>query len=177
MEQGFALYDPQKHKHHAFLYGGHDPGVCCGYHAADVLVAAWLPGSCSAEKPGLIGPGSRAISSIHHVLSPCPSPLGSISYRGERRGCSGASRGGHGARDRAGVFSSASAGDFPARMAFGRSRVMREAGITEMAKILAAEPSQGSVRAVGRTYMPHCWLTRTGNQDRPWRGSRWLTKN
>ena len=30
MEQGFALYDPQKHKHHAFLYGGHDPGVCCG---------------------------------------------------------------------------------------------------------------------------------------------------
>jgi len=41
MEQGFALYDPQKHKHHAFLYGGHDPGVCCGYHAAEVL---WLLG-------------------------------------------------------------------------------------------------------------------------------------
>ena len=37
MEQGFALYDPHKHKHHAFLYGGHDPGVCCGGHAADVL--------------------------------------------------------------------------------------------------------------------------------------------
>ena len=41
IEQGFALYDPQKHKHHAFLYGGHDPGVCCGYHAAEVL---WLLG-------------------------------------------------------------------------------------------------------------------------------------
>jgi class 3 adenylate cyclase/predicted ATPase len=41
LEQGFALYDPQKHKHHAFLYGGHDPGVCCGYHAAEVL---WLLG-------------------------------------------------------------------------------------------------------------------------------------
>ena len=41
MEQGFALYDPQKHRQHAFLYGGHDPGVCCAYHAADVL---WLLG-------------------------------------------------------------------------------------------------------------------------------------
>jgi predicted ATPase len=41
IEQGFALYDPKKHKHHALLYGGHDPGVCCRYHAADVL---WLLG-------------------------------------------------------------------------------------------------------------------------------------
>src|SRR5262249_7636349 len=31
MEQGIALYDPQKHRHHAFRYGGHDPGVCCRY--------------------------------------------------------------------------------------------------------------------------------------------------
>ena len=29
MEQGFRLYDPQQYKHHAFRYGGHDPGVCC----------------------------------------------------------------------------------------------------------------------------------------------------
>jgi predicted ATPase len=28
-EQGIALYDPQQHRAHAFLYGGHDPGVCC----------------------------------------------------------------------------------------------------------------------------------------------------
>lgn len=40
-EQGFVLYDPVKHKHHAFLYGGHDPGVCCGYHATQVF---WLLG-------------------------------------------------------------------------------------------------------------------------------------
>jgi class 3 adenylate cyclase len=26
--QGLALYDPDKHRHHALLYGGHDPGVC-----------------------------------------------------------------------------------------------------------------------------------------------------
>ena len=41
LQRGFELYDPQKHRHHAFLYGGHDPGVCCGYHAGDVL---WLLG-------------------------------------------------------------------------------------------------------------------------------------
>ena len=41
LDQGFSLYDPQKHRHHAFLYGGHDPGVCCGYHARHVL---WLLG-------------------------------------------------------------------------------------------------------------------------------------
>jgi class 3 adenylate cyclase/predicted ATPase len=41
MEQGIALYDPQKHRDHAFRYGGHDPGVCCRYQAAEVL---WLLG-------------------------------------------------------------------------------------------------------------------------------------
>jgi class 3 adenylate cyclase/predicted ATPase len=37
LDRGFVLYDPQKHRHHASLYGGHDPGVCCGGHAAIVL--------------------------------------------------------------------------------------------------------------------------------------------
>jgi len=37
MEQGIALYDPQKHRHHAFRYGGHDPGVCGRYQAAEAL--------------------------------------------------------------------------------------------------------------------------------------------
>ena len=37
VEQGFPLYDPQKHRQHAFFYGGHDPGVCCAFHAADLL--------------------------------------------------------------------------------------------------------------------------------------------
>jgi adenylate cyclase len=41
LDQGFVLYDSEKHRHHAFLYGGHDPGVCCRYHAAHVL---WLLG-------------------------------------------------------------------------------------------------------------------------------------
>jgi class 3 adenylate cyclase/predicted ATPase len=40
-ERGRALYDLRQHRQHAFLYGGHDPGVCCGSHAAEVL---WLLG-------------------------------------------------------------------------------------------------------------------------------------
>jgi predicted ATPase len=33
-EQGIALYDINKHRAHAVLYGGHDPGVCCRSQAA-----------------------------------------------------------------------------------------------------------------------------------------------
>ena len=32
LEQGLALYDRERHGHHAFLYAGHDPGVCCRCH-------------------------------------------------------------------------------------------------------------------------------------------------
>jgi class 3 adenylate cyclase/tetratricopeptide (TPR) repeat protein len=39
--QGLALYDPEKHGAHAFLYGGHDAGVC-GH--AQVAIAQWLLG-------------------------------------------------------------------------------------------------------------------------------------
>src|SRR5262249_14686354 len=41
LEEGIALYDPHQHRSHAFLYGGHDPGVCCLSHAALTL---WLLG-------------------------------------------------------------------------------------------------------------------------------------
>jgi predicted ATPase len=40
-EQGLRLYDPQRHRTHAALYSGHDPGVCCRYRAAPSL---WLLG-------------------------------------------------------------------------------------------------------------------------------------
>jgi class 3 adenylate cyclase/tetratricopeptide (TPR) repeat protein len=33
-ERGMALYDPRQHASQAFLYGGHDAGVCCRYHLA-----------------------------------------------------------------------------------------------------------------------------------------------
>jgi len=34
LEQGLALYDPERHASQAFLYGGHDAGTCCRYHLA-----------------------------------------------------------------------------------------------------------------------------------------------
>ncbi len=34
VEQGIALYNFDKHRTHAYLYGGHDPGVCGYAHAA-----------------------------------------------------------------------------------------------------------------------------------------------
>ncbi len=40
-EQGLRLFDPQRHRTHAALYSGHDPGVCCRYRAAP---AFWLLG-------------------------------------------------------------------------------------------------------------------------------------
>jgi predicted ATPase/class 3 adenylate cyclase len=40
-EKGMALYDIDRHRGHAFRYGGHDPGVCCHIHAA---LAQWQLG-------------------------------------------------------------------------------------------------------------------------------------
>jgi class 3 adenylate cyclase/predicted ATPase len=34
IESGISLYDIEQHRSHAFLYGGHDPGVCCRYFSA-----------------------------------------------------------------------------------------------------------------------------------------------
>jgi predicted ATPase len=40
-EYGIALYDPAQHRAQAFVYGGHDPGICC---RAQEAVALWLLG-------------------------------------------------------------------------------------------------------------------------------------
>ena len=40
-EAGRRLYDPERHRHHRQLYGGHDPGACAGYMGAQ---AHWLLG-------------------------------------------------------------------------------------------------------------------------------------
>ena len=40
-EQGLRLYDPQRHRAHAALYSGHDPGVCCRSRSGGYL---WLLG-------------------------------------------------------------------------------------------------------------------------------------
>ena len=45
-EQGMALYDRDQHRSLAFLYGGHDPGVCCHMHSS---LALWLLGYPTAS--------------------------------------------------------------------------------------------------------------------------------
>ncbi len=41
LDQGMALYDKARHQSHAFVYGGHDPGVCCRKVAS---WASWILG-------------------------------------------------------------------------------------------------------------------------------------
>jgi len=41
LDEGMRLYDPHRHRAHAALYSGHDPGVCCRNVAAQAL---WLLG-------------------------------------------------------------------------------------------------------------------------------------
>ena len=41
-EKGLAIYAPERHAAQRFVYGGHDPGVCCRYHLAMIR---WLAGA------------------------------------------------------------------------------------------------------------------------------------
>ena len=50
LEQGMRLYDPQRHRAHAALYSGHDPGVCCRNCTAGKLWPAGWGGACSASR-------------------------------------------------------------------------------------------------------------------------------
>jgi tetratricopeptide (TPR) repeat protein len=42
-EHGLALYDPERHHAQTFLYGGHDPGVCCRMLSGVALLAMGYP--------------------------------------------------------------------------------------------------------------------------------------
>jgi class 3 adenylate cyclase/tetratricopeptide (TPR) repeat protein len=55
LAQGLALYDPGQHASQAFLYGGHDAGVCCRYHLAR---AQWF-----------LGYPERALAKAHEALA------------------------------------------------------------------------------------------------------------
>jgi len=52
---GRRLYDPERHRSHRFLFGGHDPGVCARYQSAHI---EWL-----------MGFPERALASIAESLS------------------------------------------------------------------------------------------------------------
>jgi DNA-binding winged helix-turn-helix (wHTH) protein/tetratricopeptide (TPR) repeat protein len=54
IEQGLALYDRDRPASPPFLYGGHDPGVCCHYYLA---LTRWL-----------LGYPDRAVLALHDAL-------------------------------------------------------------------------------------------------------------
>jgi predicted ATPase len=54
-EQGMTLYEPERHRTHAALYSGHDPGVCCRMQAAQSL---WF-----------LGYPDQAVASIQAALA------------------------------------------------------------------------------------------------------------
>ena len=141
LEQGFAIYDQQKHKHHAFLYGGHDPGVCCGYHAAEVL---WLLGypdhALRRSKDSLAL--ARELSHPSTMSFALSWAAWFHQYRGERRAVR--------VRVEEGMTLATGQGFSSRRVQapFLQGWLLVEegheqAGITEMAKILAADRTRG----------------------------------
>jgi hypothetical protein len=64
-QAGRRLYDPERHRAHRLLYGGHDPGVCAGNVGAQVQ---WLLGY--PDKALAIGAEALAFAErIAHPLS------------------------------------------------------------------------------------------------------------
>jgi class 3 adenylate cyclase len=70
VRQGIALYDPEKHRHHALMYGGHDPGVCGKGQSA---MALWVLGYSdqAAQNAGegiILAEGLGHVPSVLHSL-------------------------------------------------------------------------------------------------------------
>jgi len=64
-EAGRRLYDPDRHRTHRRLYGGHDPGVCAGYMSAQVHWVLGYP-----DKALAIGGEALALAEqVAHPLS------------------------------------------------------------------------------------------------------------
>jgi hypothetical protein len=70
VRQGLALYDPDKHRRHALLYGGHDPGVCGKGQGAVALWALGYPEQAvrSAGEGVVLAEGLRHVPSVLHAL-------------------------------------------------------------------------------------------------------------
>ena len=63
-EQGLALYDKEQHRHHAYLFGGHDPGACAAQHLA-----------CSQSEMGLLDQAITNINRSKQIAQNVSDPL------------------------------------------------------------------------------------------------------
>jgi class 3 adenylate cyclase len=70
VRSGLALYDPERHRHHALMYGGHDPGVCANGQGAVALWALGWPDRAvqSARESIVLGETLDHLPSILHSL-------------------------------------------------------------------------------------------------------------
>jgi hypothetical protein len=70
VRSGLALYDPERHRHHALMYGGHDPGVCGQGQGAVALWALGYPDQAvqSASEGIVLGQASDHLPSLLHSL-------------------------------------------------------------------------------------------------------------
>jgi class 3 adenylate cyclase len=67
---GLALYDAERHRHHALMYGGHDPGVCGKGQGAVALWALGWPDQAvrSARDGTALGEALDHLPSLLHSL-------------------------------------------------------------------------------------------------------------
>ena len=79
--QGLALYDPEQHSEHKFLYGGHDAGVCGLHHRG---VAEWLLGF-----PDQALEHAREALSLARALGHGPSLLMALNSNAYQHRCRG----------------------------------------------------------------------------------------
>ena len=65
IEEGLRLYDRRRHGHHAHIYGGHDPGVCCRTQGAMCLWVSGYPDRANT----LVEEGIALVREIDHPFS------------------------------------------------------------------------------------------------------------
>ena len=70
IREGLAIYDPDRHRHHALTYGGHDPGVCGKGQDALALWALGYPDEARQSARDSIALGERLahVPSVLHAL-------------------------------------------------------------------------------------------------------------
>ena len=66
-KQGLALYNPEKHRHHAATFGGHDPGMCAAIHMASTQSEMGLLDQAIKT----ITEGVTIATEINHPVSLC----------------------------------------------------------------------------------------------------------
>ena len=70
-EAGRRLYDPERHRSHRLLYGGHDPGVCAGKVGGQGSLAARISREGFGARQRKFGIGRAHRSSFHSASMPC----------------------------------------------------------------------------------------------------------